>query len=74
MNYNPRRDREDLMHPAEKAIQDAIMAIEELPADVELTNAQILIQQAKDKVSDYLDKSLPAPPAQPEQTQQNKNP
>lgn len=55
MTYNPRRNRLDIMHPAEKYIQDAIWEIEKLDANPELTNAQILLQQAKDKVSDFLD-------------------
>jgi hypothetical protein len=61
MNNNPRRHYLDMMHPAEKAIHDAVMAIEVMGADVELTNAQVLLHQAKDKVSDYLDKQ----PTQP---------
>jgi hypothetical protein len=63
-NYNPRRNRLDLMHPAEKAIQDAIWEIEKVGADIELTNAQILLSQAKDKLSDYLDKQESLKPLQ----------
>jgi len=56
MDAIPRRIRFDLMSPAEKAIQEAIWEVEKLPADVELTNAVILLQDAKNKVSDFLDK------------------
>ena len=51
----PRRIRLDLMVPAEKAIRDAVEAVEALPADVRLTEAVILLGKAKDKVSDYVD-------------------
>jgi hypothetical protein len=55
MAYNPRRNRKDLMHPIECKISDAILEIEKLPADVRLTDAQVLLQQGKDKLSDFLD-------------------
>jgi membrane-bound inhibitor of C-type lysozyme len=51
-----RRNRLDLMHPAERIIFDAMQAIEKLPADTRLTDAQIHLTKAKDLVSDYLDK------------------
>lgn len=66
--YNPRRNRLDLMHPAEKAIHDAVMAIEKMEADVELTNTQVLLQQAKDKLSDYLDATTPPQGYEPSQS------
>lgn len=54
----PRRNYVDLMVPAEKAILEAIRAVEELPADVRLTDAVILLGHAKDKVSDFVDRDV----------------
>jgi hypothetical protein len=51
----PRRNRIDLLTPAEKAIYDAVQAVENLPADVRLTDAVILLQAARDKVADYIE-------------------
>lgn len=51
----PRRNRVDQMFPAELAIREAVLAVERLGADVKLTEAVILLQQAKDKVADYVD-------------------
>ena len=51
----PRRCRVDLDVPAERAIRAAIDAVEALPADVRLTNAVVLLGQAKDHVSDFVD-------------------
>lgn len=56
---NLRRIRLDLMHPAEKIIYEAIQEVEKVGADTGLTDAIILLSQAKDKVSDYLDKVYP---------------
>lgn len=52
----PRRCRIDLMTPAELAIYKAAQAVEEMPADVRLTDAVILLSQARDKVADYVDR------------------
>lgn len=49
----PRRGRVDLWCPAEKAIQAAVDAVEEAGADLLLTDAVILLGQAKDKVADW---------------------
>ena len=51
----PRRNRIDLLTPAEKAIYDAIQKVEELPGDERLTDAICLLQDAQNKVSDYVD-------------------
>lgn len=51
----PRRNRQDLYEPAEMAIHEAMQEVEKMPAHVMLTEAVILLQQAKDKVSDYID-------------------
>jgi len=50
-----RRNRLDLMTPSEKIIQEAIWEVEKLPADVNLTEAVILLGKAKDLVSDFID-------------------
>lgn len=53
----PRRIRLDLMKPAEKAIQNAVWEVEKIGADVTLTEAVILLQKAKNLVSDFIDKN-----------------
>ena len=35
-----------------------MLEVEKMPADVRLTDAVILLQQAKDKVSDFIDEKL----------------
>jgi hypothetical protein len=57
----PRRCYLDLIVTAERAIYDAIVAVEHMPADVRLTEAQVLLGQAKDKVSDFVDAQLTRP-------------
>jgi hypothetical protein len=54
-NDIPRRIRLDLNTPAELAIRAAVDAVEALPADVRLTDAVLLLQQAREKVADYVD-------------------
>ena len=58
MNTVPRRGRVDLYEPAELAIRNAMLEVDKMPADVRLTDAVILLQQAKDKVSDFIDEKL----------------
>jgi len=48
------RNRIDLFTHAEKLIYDAMQAVEEMPADVHLTDAVILLGQAQDKVAEYV--------------------
>lgn len=52
----PRRNRVDLWTPAEKAIQAAVDEVEKAGADPLLTDAVILLSQARSKVADYVDK------------------
>jgi hypothetical protein len=52
----PRRADVTLNAPAEIAIRAAIYTVELLGADPLLTEAVVLLGQAKDKVSDYLDR------------------
>lgn len=54
----PRRNMIPEWCEAEKLIQDAIWAIEKMGADTRLTDAQTMLSQAKDKVSDYYDEQL----------------
>ena len=66
----PRRCRIDLLTAAELAIYHATQAVEDLPADVRLTEAVILLSRARDKVADFIDQ-VPEPKveaqAKPEQ-------
>lgn len=51
----PRRSRIDMLTPVEKTLYDAMQAVESLTADVRLTEAVILLQQARDKVADFVE-------------------
>lgn len=53
-----RRSRIDLLTPAEAAIRIAQIAVEEMAAHPALTDASNLLQQARDKVADYVDEEL----------------
>jgi hypothetical protein len=44
------------MTPAELAIRNAMLAVEEAGCDVQLTDAVTLLAQARDKVADFVDK------------------
>ena len=55
MDDTLRRNRLDFNIPAEIAINHAMHAVENLGADVRLTDAVILLQKAKDLVSDFFD-------------------
>jgi hypothetical protein len=54
-NGVPRRNRLDLNEPAELAIIKAGEEIENLGADVRLTDALNLLWKAKDLVADYIE-------------------
>lgn len=54
-NEIPRRARIDLFTPAERAIYEAVQAVEGLPADARLTDAVMLLQAARDSVADYVE-------------------
>jgi hypothetical protein len=53
-----RRNRIDLMTPAEVAIQNAISEVEKAGANWRLTEAVVLLGKAKEMVSDYVDNNL----------------
>ena len=67
-NEIPRRAYVDRMVTAEKAIMDAVNAVEQMPAHPLLTDAVVLLAQAKDKVSDYVDLKLTSRPAGEQET------
>lgn len=54
-NGFPRRNRVDLWTPAERAIYDAMQAVEQMPAHPLLTDAVILLGKARDRVADFVD-------------------
>lgn len=51
----PRRVNMQKWIPAERAIYDALQAVEAVGADVRLTRAVILLGEARDYVADYVD-------------------
>lgn len=51
----PRRVRIDLMSSGELAIHRAVAVVEEMGADVRLTDAVILLAQARERVADFVD-------------------
>ncbi len=55
MNEISRRSRLDLNTPAELAIRAAVDAVEAAGCDVRLTDAVVLLGQAKDRVADFVD-------------------
>lgn len=55
MNQIPRRAYLEKMVPAERAIHDAIQAVEVMGADVRLTDVVVALGAAKDTLSDYVD-------------------
>jgi hypothetical protein len=67
MSDIPRRICLEKLTPAEKAIRDAMIAVEEAGGDVRLTDAITLLARAKDRVSDFVDGTAsPALPGLPE--------
>lgn len=58
MSNISRRDRIDLYYPAELAIRNAIIAVEEAGCDTRLTDAVNLLIAAKSKVSDFIDNKI----------------
>lgn len=66
-NEIPRRSRMDKWNDAEKAIYNAVVEVEKMPADVKLTNAVIKLQAARDLVADFIDGTEPI--KQPEKKQ-----
>lgn len=57
-NKFPRRFCVYLLTPAEKAVYDAVQAVESVGADVRLTDAVNLLSQAREKLADYFDEQI----------------
>jgi hypothetical protein len=57
----PRRIQIENFTPAERAIYDAVHVVESVGADVRLTRAVMLLQEARSLVADYVD-GVPARP------------
>lgn len=55
MKNIPRSIQLDKMTPAEKAIREAMMIVEEMGSDVKLTQAIIHLQDAQKCVADFVD-------------------
>ncbi len=55
INGMPRRCRVDLFSPAETAIREAMLAVEEAGAHVLLTDAINLLAAAREKVADFVE-------------------
>lgn len=62
----PRRHRIDLFIPAERAIREAQLAVEDAGTHPLLTEATILLGQARDKVADYAEQVEGLPHNAPE--------
>ena len=54
----PRRIDMGRLTPAERAIHDAILAVEALPADPRLTSAVVSLIRARSRVADFIDNIL----------------
>ena len=51
----PRRNRIDLQTPAEAAVRAAVAEVEALPPNIRLTKAVLLLDEARNKIADYVD-------------------
>jgi hypothetical protein len=51
----PRRNRIDCYTPAESAIRAALLAVEEMGAHTLLTEAVVLLDEAREKVADFVE-------------------
>lgn len=58
-NGFPRRNRIDLLTPVELSIYNAHQEVENLPADIRLTEAGELLQKARFLVADYIEAQKP---------------
>lgn len=55
----PRRRRIDLMTPEETKIREAVLAVEALGAHPLLTETSVILQKARDKLADYVERDDP---------------
>lgn len=58
LNDLTRRFDLDKCTPSELAIYNAVIEVEKIGADVRLTNAVILLLQARNLVADYVDENI----------------
>jgi hypothetical protein len=56
MSEIPRRNQLQLLSLGEMAIRQAQITVEEMGCDVLLTQALVLLGEARDKVADYVDR------------------
>ena len=61
----PRRNDITQQTPAERAIREAVLRVEEAGCHPLLTDAVVLLQQAKDKVADWVELSAVAAAERP---------
>ena len=61
----PRRVQMQRWCEAERAIYDACLSVERMPADSRLTHAVILLGEARNAVADYIDASVEPPKETP---------
>jgi hypothetical protein len=54
----PRRIRRDKWTKAERMIQDAVDAVEQMGCHGALTHAVVLLGQARDRVADFVDEQI----------------
>jgi hypothetical protein len=57
-NQTPRRQRLDRSEPSELAIRHAVDMVEKMEADVRLTKAVDLLNEARELVADVIDENL----------------
>lgn len=55
MSDASRRNHMEYWCPAERAIYEASLEVEKMPAHVRLTDAVVLLSQARDAVADFVD-------------------
>jgi len=70
MSDLPRRIHSEKRTPAEKAITNAMIAVEEAGGDPLLTEAVSLLSTARDKVSDFVDRELAKGKSEPKRITQ----
>jgi hypothetical protein len=58
IGWSARRNRVDHWTPAERAIQDAVDAVEAAGADIRLTDAVVLLADARTAVADFVDAQI----------------
>ena len=57
----PRRNRIDLLTPVEKEIYDLVQKVEDLGADVLLTDVVVKLGEAREALADWVEKDAETP-------------